>query len=155
MLEPFNEYGDDEMVYNKEDGKIMAGGYLVNSLLLNQGEPVSYSTDDFLTGGKKTHKADKANMANIADKFSDRFKHLAIPAGFLYAAKKPHHNHYNKKNTVDTVVNDDLYEKLLKLAEHDVKESNTKHVKQTKKRANKVNKSKVTHKKTKRKYVKA
>lgn len=122
MLEPFNEYGDDEMVYNKEDGKIMAGGYLVNSLLLNQGEPVSYSTDDFLTGGKKTHKADKANMANIADKFSDRFKHLAIPAGFLYAAKKPHHNHYNKKNTVDTVVNDDLYEKLLKLAQ----ESNTK-----------------------------
>lgn len=122
MLEPFNEYGDDEMVYNKEDGKIMAGGYLVNSLLLNQGEPVSYSTDDFLTGGKKTHKADKANMANIADKFSDRFKHLAIPAGFLYAAKQPHHNHYNKKNTVDTVVNDDLYEKLLKLAQ----ESNTK-----------------------------
>ena len=122
MLEPFNEYGDDEMVYNKEDGKIMAGGYLVNSLLLNQGEPVSYSTDDFLTGGKKTHKADKANMAYIADKFSDRFKHLAIPAGFLYAAKKPHHNHYNKKNTVDTVVNDDLYEKLLKLAQ----ESNTK-----------------------------
>ena len=107
---PEMEY--DEMVYNKEDDKIMAGGYAVNSLLLNQGMPAAY-TDQ--VGGKGKY-----------EKVSDRFKHLAVPAG-LYLGTKPMRSesmrsddNVNNKNK-STVINDDLYEKLLKLAEHDNK----------------------------------
>jgi hypothetical protein len=102
----------EEMVYNKEGEKIMAGGYSVNSLLLNQGMPVAYSGESTgaSTGGKgKTH---------VSDKVSDRFKNLAIPAG-LYLGS----NYSNAKNSIDMneaeVINDDLYEKLLKLAQGD------------------------------------
>ena len=131
---------ETDMIYNTEDGNTRAGGYSVESLLLNQGMSALYSANS--GGGKE-------------EKVSDRFKHLAVPAGLFYMHENINNSaRINDKND-SNIINDDLYEKLLKLAEHDVKESNTKHVKQTKKRANKVNKSKVTHKKTKRKYVKA
>jgi len=96
----------DEMVYNKEDDKIMAGGYSVNSLLLNEGMPAVY------TGGKRHEK--------VSEKVSDRFKHLAIPAG-LYLSTNYSNTSPTPNKTDDSVVDDDLYEKLLKLAEADNK----------------------------------
>lgn len=132
---------ETDMIYNTVGGNTTAGGYSVESVLLKQGMPALYSAN---TGGGKEEKV------------SDRFKHLAVPAGLFYMHENVNNSarQINEKND-SNIINDDLYEKLLKLAEHDVKESNTKQAKQTKKRANKVNKSKVTHKKTKRKYVKA
>ena len=118
MVEPFTDA--EEMVYNKEDGKIMAGGYLVNSLLLQEGQPATYQSEDTaLPGALQGGKSSKT-------KFSDRFKHLAVPAGLFYIQnnnnnnnKQPHNN--NKQHLInDTeIVNDDLYEKLLKLARED------------------------------------
>jgi hypothetical protein len=146
----------DEMVYNKEDDKIMAGGYAVNSLLLNQGMPVAY-TDQ--VGGKGKY-----------EKVSDRFKHLAVPAG-LYLGVKPmrsepmrsepmrSNNEVNNKNE-STVINDDLYEKLLKLAEHDNKgkdkgKSNDKAIYKKNSTTKKKKHKKTNKRKSKRKQVQA
>ena len=101
---------EQEMIYNKDGDKIMAGGYSVNSLLLNEGMPAMYS------GGKKTTYSH--------DKVSDRFKHLAVPAGLLYIndIMINKNTKQNYKNDSDSeVVNDELYEKLLKLAQDDNK----------------------------------
>ena len=134
---------ETDMIYNTVGGNTTAGGYSVESVLLKQGMPALYSAN--VGGGKE-------------EKVSDRFKHLAVPAGLFYMHENVHNsariNDKNDKND-SNIINDDLYEKLLKLAEHDVKESHNKQYKQTKKRANKLNKNKVTHKKTKRKYIKA
>ena len=135
---------EQEMIYNKDGDKIMAGGYSVNSLLLNEGMPAMYS------GGKKTTYSH--------DKVSDRFKHLAVPAGLFYINDlminkntKP-----NYKNDSDSeVVNDELYEKLLKLAHEDnkVKENQKlgKVRKFTRHKKGKSQKVKNNKKKTKRK----
>ena len=137
----YDEMKYDEMVYNKEEGKIMAGGYLVNSLLLNEGKPVAYS-NDIIKGGK--------------GKFSDRFKHLAVPAGLLYIPTDKIPMHSDKipiiHNNDMEVVNDDLYEKLLKLAREDDKEIKMEHNKKKKMtKKKKTTKKKTIKNKTKRK----
>jgi hypothetical protein len=132
----YDEMKYDEMVYNKEEGKIMAGGYLVNSLLLNEGKPVAYS-NDIIKGGK--------------GKFSDRFKHLAVPAGLLYIPMHSDKIPIIHNNDME-VVNDDLYEKLLKLAREDKGKEDDKEIKMEHN-----NKKKMTKKKkktTKKKTIK-
>jgi hypothetical protein len=124
---PEMEY--DEMVYNKEDDKIMAGGYSVNSLLLNQGMPAAYV--DHVGGKGKKH---------VDEKVSDRFKHLAIPAGLYLGTNS---NDSNPKHVDDaSVINDDLYDKLLKLAQHDDKNDKDKKTQIYKKKNTKKNKKK-------------
>ena len=129
---------ETDMIYNTEDGNTRAGGYSVESLLLNQGMSALYSAN---SGGGKDEKV------------SDRFKHLAVPAGLFYMHENINNSaRINDKND-SNIINDDLYEKLLKLAEHDNKDNDksvhnkTKQPKKTKKRSNKVNK-----RKTKRKH---
>ena len=151
----------DEMVYNKEDDKIMAGGYSVNSVLLNQGIPAAYADHVGGKGEKYEH-----------EKVSDRFKHLAVPVGLYlgsnYSNTKNMQNVKKKQNsknmqnsTESSVINDDLYEKLLKLAEGNNNEHNTKKKSNTKKKNNTKKKSKKgktkkskksINSKTKRKY---
>ena len=133
----------------------MAGGYLVNSLLLQEGQPATYQSEDTaLPGALQGGKSSKT-------KFSDRFKHLAVPAGLFYIQnnnnnnnKQPHKN--NKQNLInDTeIVNDDLYEKLLKLAREDEgkdDKAESIHIKKKKPTKKKKNKKVAKHK-TKRRY---
>lgn len=137
MVEPFNssvEMEYDEMVYNKQDDKIMAGGYSVNSLLLNQGMPAAYA--DHVGGKGKKHGDEKV---------SDRFKHLAVPAGlYLGTNTQRKYSHINES----TVINDDLYEKLLKLAQPDNNNSKNNDNKKP------LNKKKMTKKKKYKKSIK-
>jgi hypothetical protein len=144
MVEPFNssvemDYDkmvyEDEMVYNKQDDKIMAGGYSVNSLLLNQGMPAAYT--DHVGGKGKKHEDEKV---------SDRFKHLAVPAG-LYLGTNTQRK-YSPINE-STVINDDLYEKLLKLAQPD----NKNHSKENDNKKQ-INKKKLTKNKKHKKSIK-
>lgn len=145
MVEPFNssvEMEYDEMVYNKQDDKIMAGGYSVNSLLLNQGMPAAYADHvgaDHVGGKGKKHGDEKV---------SDRFKHLAVPAG-LYLGTNTQRK-YTPINE-SPVINDDLYEKLLKLAQPDNKNHNHSKDNDNKKT---INKKKLTKKKKHKKSIK-
>jgi hypothetical protein len=138
---------DLDMIYNMNDGKIMAGGYSVNSILLNDQQPALYQREQ--EGGKGTKKV------------SDRFKNLAVPAGLLYIndTYKNDTNSINDNNSIndaDAIINDALYEKLLHLAGPETKhnDDNTdKHKKQTrskKDKGNGKNKSKSKKKLTKK-----
>jgi hypothetical protein len=146
-----------DMVYNTSGGKTVAGGYLVNSILLNEG----VSAYGIKEGGRKETDV-------VHNKVSDRFKHLAVPAGLLYindrmkdtsvALNEPYKSAVINDAVIndavinDAVINDDLYEKLLKLAQppgeersiikpkkmtkkHVVKTNNKKNKKKTKGRA--------------------
>ena len=132
---------------NKEDDKIMAGGYAVNSLLLNQGMPAAYTEH---VGGKGKH-----------DKVSDRFKHLAVPAGLYLSSKsKPVQSKSMQSKSMQSkpmhsdisVINDDLYEKLLKLAQHDNTNTNKKAIYKKKTTKKKQHKKSMKKKTKKRKY---
>jgi hypothetical protein len=124
----------DEMVYNNIGGKITAGGYSVNSLLLDKGLSPLYE------GGKK--------QGSEHVKVSDRFKNLAVPAGLLYindsiSKEKIIYNDDKDNN----VVNEDLYDNLLKLTNVSNIENNKRFTKSKKGKKNKKSK-------TKRKYIK-
>ena len=107
---------DLDMIYNMNEGKIMAGGYSVNSILLNDQKPALYQPQQ--EGGKDTNKV------------SDRFKNLAVPAGLLYI-----HDDISYKtdaiNDTNDIINDALYEKLLHLAGPDASKNEVIHKKQT------------------------
>ena len=65
--------GSDDFIFYKENGKIMSGGYTVNSILLNSGiSPMQTNNIGNQTGGK----------------VSSVFENLAVPAGLFYAHPK-------------------------------------------------------------------
>jgi hypothetical protein len=126
---------DLDMVYNITDGKTVAGGYLVNSILLNERMP-SF-------GGAKT----KTHLPVEHSKVSERFKHLAVPAGLLYVSDASVISKAaSQEEEEGSVINDELYDKLFKLAQADKhaqpEKSNTK--------SNTNKKKKKTNKKTKK-----
>lgn len=125
---------DLDMIYNMNDGKIMAGGYAVNSILLNDQQPALYQQ-----GGKGTKKV------------SDRFKNLAVPAGLLYINDNASDNSQINDNESDAIINDALYEKLLHLAGPEIKHTADKHKKQT--RSKKGNDKKKNKKKFTKKHL--
>jgi hypothetical protein len=130
---------DLDMIYNMNDGKIMAGGYSVNSILLNDQQPALYQQ-----GGKGTKKV------------SDRFNNLAVPAGLLYINDNNNDNNNSYKNNTDaindnnSIINDALYEKLLHLAGPETKHSNDNTDKYKKQTRSKKGKSKSKKKLTKK-----
>lgn len=125
-----------DMVYNTTNGNTIAGGFSVNSILLNDNKPAMYQGLEYEGGSKKNKKV------------SDRFKHLAVPAGLLYI-----NNSINSTVIEDTskteVINDELYNKLLHLSENDVTIKKDK--KQTRRKKSKRNIKQNNKKKTKRK----
>ena len=137
---------DLDMIYNVSEGKTMAGGYSVNSVLLNQQQPAIYN--DAIYNDTQSQEGGK----NKHTKVSERFKHLAIPAGLLYIRESMSDNAYKQVNnastginaSTDPIVNDQLYEKLLHLAEI---EPTVKKQTRSKKSKRKHDKPKNTHKK--------
>lgn len=93
-----------DMVFNSEDGKIMSNGYLINNIFLNSNQ------SDLNTNNSEIHGG--GSISSI-------FKDLAVPTGLLYLQQKPT-NHYRSSTFGENeVVDDTLYDKLLKLIEPD------------------------------------
>lgn len=129
-----SHFGPEDLVFNKQDGKIMSGGFLINNIFLNNDAPALKTNNadlDRQLGGSKLDK----NVSSI-------FKDLAVPAGLLYLQEKsvPHYRPENYGS--NEVVEDTLYDKLLKLAEP----NSNKKKRQTKKGGGKSSK----HNKTRR-----
>jgi hypothetical protein len=98
---------DDDLVFNKIDGKIQSAGFSVNSILMQKGEPVVFTRNSGLqTGG-----------GNV----SDLFKDLAVPAGLAYFTRKQYGgeeiNNNRIINNADETVSNDLHDKLLNMVE--------------------------------------
>jgi hypothetical protein len=89
-----------EFVFFKSGGTIQSGGYSVNSLFLNQGiSPITTINQEH----------------NSSSSISDMFKDLAVPSWVLSSA--PAQNGGSDVTVIDGgAMDDDLHDKLLKLA---------------------------------------
>jgi hypothetical protein len=94
---------DDDFVMIERNGEILSGGFHVNSILLKHKQsPMQTINKNFNGGG-----------INV----SDLFKDLAVPAGIFFQPNKTGGYREDKNKVIDeNEVDDDLYEKLVKLA---------------------------------------
>ena len=100
-------FEEDDMVFNKSDGKIHSAGFTVDSILMQKGEPALITRNSSAqTGGGN---------------FSDLFKDLVVPAGLAQFTRKQFGGnvHDSKiQNTKDPdPIGEDIHEKLLKMVE--------------------------------------
>jgi len=97
----------DDFVMVKKGGKIISGGFDVNSILLKHNQSLMYTLNRQLGGGLSTD-------------VSDLFKDLAVPAGIFYQPSTKIGSIGGSKQEKNVIgeeeVDDDLYEKLVKLA---------------------------------------
>ena len=104
-----NTISGEDLVYYSKNGVIQAGGYSINSTLLKNNIPAVY-------GGKK-QKSTKINMSenDNESKVSDKFNNISTSEyGPIEICE------------MDDVVSDDLYSKLVNLAEINEKEHKKK-----------------------------
>ena len=123
----------NELVFYTDKGNIQSGGYRIDNILMNNDIPAMKTTN----GGNKNGKDDSV---------SSIFKDLAIPAGLLYL-QQPDVKKYPQKNSGEEVVEDSLYNRLLKIVDEDAERTANKPRKKTKHR-----KVSTKQRKTKRHY---
>ena len=157
----------NDLVFYQHVGKIMSGGYTVNSILMNSGQPLLNS----YFGGSKTLERQHGNNRNNNNDDDDdddddddedddddnnneitgrnkHFDNLAVPVGIFYIHnnqkseyddKLRDHNNYKQCE----MLSDDIYDKLFELASYKQSSNkNNKVKKNTKKNNNKENLSK-------------
>ena len=98
-------FSGDDLIFYKENGKILSGGYSIDSILLkNNISPMTTLNTNQMGGGKNV---------------SSSFENLAVPAGLLYLhnSKTKNDNDFNNEYQEHVPLNDDLHDKLFKLAE--------------------------------------
>ena len=108
---------NDLIFYKDDNGKIMSGGYDVDSHMLRNGISPMRTLNFEQNGGK-----DKKET-----KVSNEFENLAVPAGLYYITQpqsKVKHNSYDKDHTP---LSDDIFDKLYEMIEYnDKKKRKTK-----------------------------
>jgi hypothetical protein len=122
-----NELGPNDLTYYKDgSGLIKAGGFSINSDLLK------HNQSPMAKGGKKEN--------NDENRVSVQFSSMVIPAGLLFLH---HNNEYGPVEMceMDNVVPDDLYSRLVSLAE--IKENQKKLSRSKKTKTNKGKKTRV------------
>lgn len=129
--EEFNGFGPNELVlYRNEEGKVMSGGYRVNSLLMKGGKsPIT----SYFKGGSLERRNDLDSDEDDDDaneildskednKSKDPFSNLAVPAGILLIVQQPSQSEYDKKSYANEkyrncdMLSDDIYDKLFEYA---------------------------------------
>jgi hypothetical protein len=129
---------DDDFVMIERGGEILSGGFKVDSILLKHKRSPMYTLN-------------KDSMSGGGNNVSDLFKDLAVPAGIFYQPNKTGggYKESGEKIIEENEVDDDLYEKLVKLAS--VEDTQQKGGRQKKRGTKKdmVNKKKVTKKQQK------
>ena len=170
-----SQFQNNELVFYQHGGKIMSGGYTVNSILMNSGQPLLNSyfggskTLERQHGNNRNNNNDDENDDNEDDDDNDddddnnyannneitgrnkHFDNLAVPVGIFYI-------HNNQKSEYDDklrdhnnykqceMLSDDIYDKLFELASY--KQSTNKNNKGDK--DNKDNKDNKVKKNTKK-----
>ena len=118
------ELGIDDLVFSKNDGKIQAGGFIIQNSLLEKGIPaITVQNNKNMSGGS----------------VSSLFKDLAVPAGFLYLQQNMAQKFYHEKHP--EMINNGIYDKLFKLAQDKPIKKYTKKNKKTKSKNTRKNKT--------------
>ena len=80
----------NDLVYYKENGKVMSGGFDINSILMKQGISPFSSLNSNNSALSQTGGSSVSNL----------FKSLAVPSGLLYLhEKKRHHKQFDYLQT--------------------------------------------------------
>lgn len=104
-------FTERDLIFNKTpDGKIMSGGYNVESHMLQKGISPMQTLNLSQYGGKN-------------DKVSSSFENIAVPAGLYYITEQ--NNKKNKEQMVykkeHVALPDDIFDKLYTMIEYDDK----------------------------------
>ena len=164
----------EDMIYNKVDGQVMAGGYAVNSLFLAENIPLFKQVQAMQAQQVQADQMQQMQAPPVlkCEKFSDRFQNLAVPAGLLFINThrtplhmnplhmnplhmNPLHMNPLHMNPESQPINDDLYNKLLALVQTTdaMEQNNAEKPAKKKKTTRKQKNKKMTHKKTKKSYA--
>ena len=95
---------NDLVICDKGAGKLVGGGFNLKEGML--GHSAMTTTDD----GSKQQKGGSSIISSL--------KGLAVPAGLLFLQKSMQDKYYEFENK-DTVIDDNLYDKLYKMASED------------------------------------
>tara|TARA_B100001769_G_C22110598_1_gene600683 strand:- start:2554 stop:2925 length:372 start_codon:yes stop_codon:yes gene_type:complete len=118
--------GIEELIISKNNNDTLCGGFKINNMLLNSNNPAFVTLNN--------------NNTEINDKVSSLFKDLAVPIGLLYINEKMKPSN---KDIKKGLIEDSLYDKLLKLAEKKSKTQTRKNIKLNKKNGKKQRTSKI------------
>jgi hypothetical protein len=133
---------DRDLIFYKNNGKIMSGGYDVEShMLQNDISPMRTLNIDQDGGKETTNKEDK--------KVSNEFENLAVPAGLYYISQLQTKSKHKEQPICDkkhTPLSDDIFDKLYEMIEY-----NDKNKRKTKKQNLNIDKKHKTTKKQKSK----
>jgi hypothetical protein len=123
-------FNKNDFVYLKNGESVESSGYKINSLLMNEEIPAmnTMNNESQVAGGS----------------VSSILNNLAVPAGLLLMQQKTLKHYKDENGMNDQVVNDDLFDKLLKMAgpnknkkltkKHKFKGSNKRSNRKTKRR---------------------
>jgi len=105
---------DDLIFYKADDGKIMSGGYSVESRMLQDGISPMRTLNLEQLGGKDKKES----------KVSNGFENLAVPAGLYYITQPQSKTKYKEQNSYNkehTPLSDDIFDKLYEMIEYNEK----------------------------------
>ena len=136
------QFQNNDLVFYQHGGKIMSGGYTVNSILMNSGQPLlnsyyggsktlerQYNKNDDSLDNDNDDDDDSLDNDNDNDDDNDNkmtnthFDNLAVPVGIFYIHnnhkseyddKLRDHNNYKQCE----MLSDDIYDKLFELASY-------------------------------------
>lgn len=95
-------FNNNDFVYLKNGDTIESSGYKINSLLMNEKIPPI--------------KTMNTGIQVAGSSVSGLLNDLAVPAGLLLIQQKTHKHYKDENESNSQVVNDDLFDKLLKMA---------------------------------------
>jgi hypothetical protein len=114
---------NDLIFYKDSDGKIMSGGYSVESRMLEEGISPMRTLNLEQDGGRE-------KKGKKEDKVSNGFENLAVPAGLYYITQPQSKTKYKEQNSYNkehTPLSDDIFDKLYEMIEYnDKKKRKTK-----------------------------
>jgi hypothetical protein len=129
---------NDLIFYKNGDGKIMSGGYSVESRMLEEGISPMRTLNLEQDGGRE-------KKGKKEGKVSNGFENLAVPAGLYYITQPQSKTKYKEQNSYNkehSPLSDDIFDKLYEMIEY-----NDKKKRKTKKQElNIINKQKKTKK---------
>jgi hypothetical protein len=112
-----NYFSSDDLVFyqDKQSGRIMSGGYNINSILLQKG------VAPMTTLNSNSNIQDDDNMLGGTKSVSNIFDNLAVPAGLYYNEQKQRGGSNNIQYSNAEPLSEDIHDKLFKLVEVNTK----------------------------------
>lgn len=111
MTNDNNIFNKNDFVYFKNGDEIESSGYKINTALMTQNVPVMKTIN--------TNNQTGGSVSSI-------FNNLAVPAGLLLLQQKPIKHYIDGQNSDNKIIDDNLFDKLLKMAGPSKNKKNTK-----------------------------